>query len=72
MKDRKADPAISLEEIRTYLKKAQQTTRKDLIGRAYYMLAIKNSEIEIRQQFIDSAIYFMKDLKNLYPLIILI
>ncbi len=64
VKNRKVDQGITFDVIRTYLKKAQQTQRNELIGRAYFMLAIKSSLIKDRLHFIDSTIHFTKDLKN--------
>lgn len=50
--------------IHNYLKKAKKSKRKELIGRAYYLLSIKNIEIENKLHYIDSAIFYTKDLKE--------
>lgn len=52
------------EKINEYLKKGEETNRKELIGRAYFMRAINNSDTDKKLQYLDSTIYYTKDLKD--------
>ncbi|MGH1383703.1 helix-turn-helix domain-containing protein [Kordia sp.] len=50
--------------IRYYLKKAQESQRKELIGRAYYLLSVKNTDHQKKMLYIDSTLFYTKDLKT--------
>ncbi len=62
------DTSISSEDAkilgRSYLVKAQKTGENRFIGRGYYLLAIKNFEFKERIQYLDSSIYYTKDIKG--------
>ncbi|MEM6721651.1 MAG: helix-turn-helix domain-containing protein [Bacteroidota bacterium] len=47
-----------------YLQKAQKSKEKRYIGRGYYLLAIKNDNVEERIQYLDSAIAYIKEIKE--------
>lgn len=57
-------------QIRKYLEKVKKSNRKELIGSAYYLLAIKNTELEKQLQYIDSAIFYTKEVKgdSMFPM----
>lgn len=50
--------------VTAYLQKTQISGEKKYIGRAYYLLAIKNDNYEERIQYLDSSIAYTKELKN--------
>ncbi|WP_082113287.1 helix-turn-helix domain-containing protein [Kordia jejudonensis] len=56
--------------IRDYLKKVFKSGRKELIGRAYYLLSFKHTAIDKNLKYIDSSIFYTKDLKGdeLFPM----
>ncbi|MFK7747521.1 MAG: helix-turn-helix domain-containing protein [Kordia sp.] len=62
--DKEVDVKTAEILIRNYLRKAKKSKRKELIGRAYYLLSLKNIEIEKKLQYIDSTIFYTKDLKE--------
>jgi AraC-like DNA-binding protein/tetratricopeptide (TPR) repeat protein len=65
-----ADLETVLVQIQEYLKKAKKSNRKELLGRAYYLLAVKNSDLEKKLQYIDSAIFYTKEIKgdSMFPM----
>lgn len=68
--NKKIDIVASEILIRNYLKKAFKSERKELIGRAYYLLSYKNVDVDLRLKYIDSALYYTQDLKDdpLFPM----
>ncbi|MFK7750699.1 MAG: helix-turn-helix domain-containing protein [Kordia sp.] len=51
-------------DVQQYLKKAQKSQRKLLIGRAYYILGYKSPDFDTRISYLDSAVFYTKDLKK--------
>ncbi|WP_430411387.1 helix-turn-helix domain-containing protein [Kordia sp.] len=68
--DRKVPIETAAILIYDYLEKAQQSNRKELIGRAYYLLSVKNTDLQKKAQFIDSALFYTKEIKgdSLFPM----
>jgi len=57
-------------QIQEYLKKAKKSKRNELIGRAFYLLVIKNKDIELRSQYTDSTFLYTKEIKgdSIFPM----
>lgn len=60
--------SVSFEEfkidVEVYLKKAKKRKSNLLIGRGYYMLGIKAPGFEIRNAYLDSAVFYTKHIKD--------
>lgn len=62
--DKRVDVVTAEILIRNYLKKALRSDRKELIGRAYYVLSYKYGDVENSLKYIDSAIFYTKNIKE--------
>ncbi|MFK7747524.1 MAG: helix-turn-helix domain-containing protein [Kordia sp.] len=47
-----------------YLEKAKKDGQHKIIGRGYYLLAIKNPELDEKIKYLDTVIFYTKNLKN--------
>ncbi|WP_156169039.1 helix-turn-helix domain-containing protein [Kordia jejudonensis] len=47
-----------------YLEKAKKTKDERFIGRGFYLLAVKNDDVKIKHQYLDSAISYTENLKG--------
>lgn len=60
--------SISFENLKIdvthYLKRVKKTQRKLLIGKAYYILGLKAPNFNTRIHYLDSTIFYTKDLKK--------
>jgi AraC-like DNA-binding protein len=51
-------------KIQAYLKKAKKSNRKELIGRAYYLLSLKNLGSEKQLAYLDSTLFYTEQLQD--------
>lgn len=66
----KTNKDVSSEALQDFLSKVKGTKQSELLGRAYFMLAFKSSDVEKKLKYADSAIYYSKSLKgdNILPM----
>lgn len=67
---KEVDLGTATVKIHQYLKKAKKSKRKELIGRAFYLLAFKNSELDKKLQYIDSTLFYTEQVKgdSIFPM----
>ncbi|EDP98557.1 helix-turn-helix domain-containing protein [Kordia algicida OT-1] len=51
-------------KVRAYIGKAKTTSESRFIGRGYYLLALKSGQFEDKIVFLDSVLYYTKDIKD--------
>lgn len=68
--DKRVDLITAELLIRNYLKKVLKHDRKELIGRAYYVLSYKYNDVENSLKYIDSSIFYTENIKGdtLFPM----
>ncbi|WP_430411392.1 helix-turn-helix domain-containing protein [Kordia sp.] len=64
LRNKELKPEQRKKRATAYLEKVKKSNRNELIGRGFYLLASNNPNIEEKLQYLDSTIFYTKDIKG--------